>query len=436
MLNHVETLLVRHGTGKPSSGAAESPADRTTQEAGRETPDIRPSTRLPEGGERRLRVSDLLERERSPEAPVAPADDDARNIPPRRNRRDYDPDEIVREARFRESARAGPTTNVPRLDHRAESEASDLPAEREGPDSAAVREHPAFDAQREDAAHGLTGTTHRIADEPEPNAFEPETFEPEAPEAERLEPVSEPEELRPTEAANEVQPRSADSQTDLAPEDPPEKSAAGHPNGTHMTRRLSTRLGLLLLDEKLLSESQLEAALRRQRETGERLGSVLVSEGYLDETTLLEVLEKQHGVPAVELDEIELHPSLAELIPAELARRSLIVPFGVREDVVDVAMVDPTDFVAMAHVRFAAGMRPNAFITTAEAAQRAIARLYEDDDPEARVEPLTAREQVKRMILERDSDLLNAEQSPRRYYDLAASIETFVDEILRKARGD
>ena len=208
----------------------------------------------------------------------------------------------------------------------------------------------------------------------------------------------------------------------------------GQPNGTHMTRRLTTRLGQMLTDADLLTEEQLQAALRKQQHTGERLGAVLINEGYVDEATLLSVLESQYGVPAVELDETELDPALVKLIPHDMARRNLIVPLAIHADSVDVAMVDPTDFVAMAHVRFAAGLRPNVFITTVQAARRAIARLYAQDEQAGLIEePLDRRQAIKRMILDRDSMLMAADQDPRKFYQLAATIDAFVEEILRRA---
>jgi type IV pilus assembly protein PilB len=211
-----------------------------------------------------------------------------------------------------------------------------------------------------------------------------------------------------------------------APFAPPEQA-----DGVHMTRRLTTRLGQLLLDANLLSQSKLQSALERQKETGQRLGELLVTEGYIDEAALLPVLESQYGVPAAELDSVNLDADLATVITHDMAQRYLLVPLTLHADAVDVAMVDPTDFVAMAHVRFATGLRPNVFITTVTAAQRAIARLYGEPDTDTAEHPRDPREVVKQMILDRDSMLIAADQDPRKFYELAASIDLFVDEIFR-----
>src|ERR687898_410459 len=56
------------------------------------------------------------------------------------------------------------------------------------------------------------------------------------------------------------------------------------------------QLGELLLDEQLLTEAQLEQALREQREGHGRLGEILVCRGLLSGTQLAQVLAEQHGV--------------------------------------------------------------------------------------------------------------------------------------------
>lgn len=204
-----------------------------------------------------------------------------------------------------------------------------------------------------------------------------------------------------------------------------------------MTRRLTTRLGQLLVDDGLLSESDLGQALEKQQQSGERLGALLVNEGYIEEGKLLSALETQYGVPAAALDDVSIDPALAKLLPREMAERSLMVPLARRNDAIDVAMVDPTDFVAMAHIRFATGLRPNVFITTVNGVRRTIARLYGEA---AAAEPTSppapdARTDIKRMILDRDRLLMAADEDPRKFYQAAATIDAFVDEIMRKAKS-
>lgn len=54
-----------------------------------------------------------------------------------------------------------------------------------------------------------------------------------------------------------------------------------------------SRLGLLLINRGYLSEPQLQAGLRLQRDSGQRLGEVLVQAGWISDRELLRVLKHQ-----------------------------------------------------------------------------------------------------------------------------------------------
>jgi hypothetical protein len=56
------------------------------------------------------------------------------------------------------------------------------------------------------------------------------------------------------------------------------------------------QLGELLVAEELLTEDELEQALREQAASGRLLGQILVANGYLSAFSLARVLSEQHGV--------------------------------------------------------------------------------------------------------------------------------------------
>jgi hypothetical protein len=56
------------------------------------------------------------------------------------------------------------------------------------------------------------------------------------------------------------------------------------------------QLGALLVDEQLLTPTELELALDEQRRTGRLLGQIVVDRGYLSAFSLARVLSAQHGV--------------------------------------------------------------------------------------------------------------------------------------------
>lgn len=73
------------------------------------------------------------------------------------------------------------------------------------------------------------------------------------------------------------------------------------------------QLGALLVDEELLTETELELALDEQRRTGRLLGQIIVDQGYLSAFSLARVLSAQHGVDLRTSEEPEPEPQLAEV---------------------------------------------------------------------------------------------------------------------------
>ena len=113
-----------------------------------------------------------------------------------------------------------------------------------------------------------------------------------------------------------------------------------------MPRPPKTRIGELLIQQGLLSQAQLDAALLHQQKTGRRLGRVIIDAGLLTEDRLSEALSRQLGVPYLDLKGANPPLEVVHQIPEAQARRFralALEDFGAR---ISVAMVDPTDLNA------------------------------------------------------------------------------------------
>jgi MSHA biogenesis protein MshE len=117
-----------------------------------------------------------------------------------------------------------------------------------------------------------------------------------------------------------------------------------------MNRRQKIRIGDLLVQERVISESQLEQALSEQKVSGRKLGRVLVDLGYVTEAQILELLSKQLDIPNVDLRHFRFDPELARLLPETHARRYRALPLIREAGAVLVAMADPTDIFAFDEV--------------------------------------------------------------------------------------
>lgn len=103
------------------------------------------------------------------------------------------------------------------------------------------------------------------------------------------------------------------------------------------------RIGDILVQQKLLSIEQLNAALNEQKRSGRKLGRVLIESGYLTEDQIAEVLARQLAIPFINLKYFNLNQTVVRKMPEIQARRFRALILEERGDELLVAMADPTD---------------------------------------------------------------------------------------------
>jgi len=110
------------------------------------------------------------------------------------------------------------------------------------------------------------------------------------------------------------------------------------------------RLGELLVENKVITTVQLDAALKRQKERGGKFGRVLMEMGYIDETRLLNFLSQQLHIPFVDVRYYQLKPQIIRRLPETLARRFRCLIIDEIRSSYLLGMSDPTDLFAVDEV--------------------------------------------------------------------------------------
>ena len=116
------------------------------------------------------------------------------------------------------------------------------------------------------------------------------------------------------------------------------------PSGSRSRRKI--RIGDLLVQNRVISESQLQEALKEQKRSGHKLGQALIELGFLDEQRMLDFLSQQLQIPYVDLTNYQFDPEVVKSLPETVARRYRVVVMEQRERDVLVGMADPTDLFA------------------------------------------------------------------------------------------
>jgi len=136
------------------------------------------------------------------------------------------------------------------------------------------------------------------------------------------------------------------------------------------------KLGDLLLKAKLITQDQLEAALKLQREEGGKLGEALVRVGAASESAITETLSQQFGVPSIDLTSFAIDPNVIKIVPGEVARKYGVLPVNKTGATLTIAMGDPTNVFAMDDIKFMTGYNVEPVVASEVALRKAIDKHY------------------------------------------------------------
>ena len=155
---------------------------------------------------------------------------------------------------------------------------------------------------------------------------------------------------------------------------------------------MSQRLGDLLVREKIITQEQLEKAVKAQKDAGAnvRLGSTLVKLGFVTDEEVTNFLSRQYGVPAINLQYFEIDSSVVKLVPEETAKRYQILPLSRVGASLTIAMVDPTNVFAMDDIKFMTGFNIEPVVASESAIIDAIEKAYGQPQAEENVDELLA----------------------------------------------
>lgn len=120
---------------------------------------------------------------------------------------------------------------------------------------------------------------------------------------------------------------------------------------------MTVRLGDLLLQQRVITQAELEEALKYQVIFGGKLGTNLIEMGVLEEEDITRALSKKFKIPAVDVERImHVAPEVIAAIPAELAGRYRVLPLLREGRRLTLAMADPADLKAVDEIAFRTGL--------------------------------------------------------------------------------
>lgn len=148
-----------------------------------------------------------------------------------------------------------------------------------------------------------------------------------------------------------------------------------------LRRRNRLRLGDLLIQQNVLTEEQLRAALQMQKGTNKKIGEILVEEGFITEEMIARALEAQMGLKTVQLRGLTVPREIKKLIDVKLLKKYTVFAFEVdpyNANILHLAMADPLDMEAIDDIAIVTNMQIEPYIATRRDIRSAIDRNYGD----------------------------------------------------------
>jgi type IV pilus assembly protein PilB len=111
------------------------------------------------------------------------------------------------------------------------------------------------------------------------------------------------------------------------------------------------RIADALVEDGLMSESQVDELLAVQRKEGTRLLKLILEKGYVSETDMVVSMGRVLNVAPINIGRIGIPLDVATLIPREMATNHKVMPVSRLDNRVFVAMADPLNVLALDDIK-------------------------------------------------------------------------------------
>ena len=201
--------------------------------------------------------------------------------------------------------------------------------------------------------------------------------------------------------------------------------------------RKSIQIGQLLMQKKLITSDQLEAALAEQKRTGDPLGRILLRLGFVQNELQLKIaLSKQLNLSFIPGEQLKprMDQRLKELVPKEMALEHLILPLEKQGSRLKLALAEPPDIILKDNLRKITGCDIVPVLATESEIRKAINYFYSSTELEEVVSS-SALDEASQLYIRDDREekvdleavALQADQAP---------VVKLVDVLLKKALDD
>ena len=191
----------------------------------------------------------------------------------------------------------------------------------------------------------------------------------------------------------------------------------------------------MLVEEGILTEEQLEEALKAAKAENKKIGEAITDLGFATEQDIAEALSSQLGFEYVNLSSVHIPDNVLSLINESVLRKHLMIPYAFVPNTINqvkVAMVDPMDMSAIDDFSIVTNLLVVPSVATTRDILIALDRYYGDTETiKAAQEYAREREDLAAKLAEGDLSSQDVQSSP-----VVQLVTSMVEQAARQRASD
>src|SRR4051812_24958596 len=108
----------------------------------------------------------------------------------------------------------------------------------------------------------------------------------------------------------------------------------------------------ILVKKQILSADQVQEAMSVAQTGSTKLPEALIKLGYCTPEEINKAIAEHSGLKLVDLTGVTIPASIIEMVPESVARERIVIPLELENDVLKIAIHDPSDEQTLNNVQF------------------------------------------------------------------------------------
>ncbi len=153
-----------------------------------------------------------------------------------------------------------------------------------------------------------------------------------------------------------------------------------------------------MVKQKKITASAKAIVVDEAHSTGKSMSEILVSRQFISDRDLVLFLSGEFGFVPIHLGDFKIDNDVLRVIPAQLARKLGVLPVSKHDDVLTIAMRNPTDVMLLDDLRARTNLRVKAVIAPFTDLQKAIDYYYPKDKKDEGPQVPAKEETIEELI--------------------------------------